>query len=88
MKENDESYFCRKLGSNPGPYGPESNALTTTPQSRRAEANFDCNMTLIAYFDMNETGIIPRPACSYLAAGKNATYRVRQRNNALEKLGK
>ena len=48
MKESDKNYFCRKLESNPGPFNPESNALTTTPQSRRAEAKFDCNMALIA----------------------------------------
>ena len=73
MKENDENYFCRKLGSNPGPYDPETSALTTMPQSHRVGAKFECQCVSNCFFDINQTGspiIIPRPACSYLAAGK------------------
>ena len=78
MKENDENYFCRKLGSNPGPYDPETSAFTTMPQSHRVGAKFECQCVSNCFFDINQTGspiIIPRPACSYLAAGKNSPSR-------------
>ena len=76
MKESDKNYFCQKMGTNPGTYYSESNALTTTPQNRRGRAKFDCNMP--RFFDINQTGspiIIPRPACAYLAAGNNVEKR-------------
>ena len=47
MKDSDKIYFSRKLESNPGPFDSEFNALTTTPQSRRESAKFDCNIQLL-----------------------------------------
>ena len=50
VKEINYDTFCQLLGSNPGPFDPKSNVFTTTPQSHKVEAKFDCIMPLIASY--------------------------------------
>ena len=50
VKEINYDTFCQLLGSNPGPFDPKSSVFTTTPQSHKVEAKFDCIMPLIASY--------------------------------------